>query len=308
VRVLAPEGLLPEEVVRDFEAAKQCVVVVETYASAGEPPTTDEPVDLVLALACDVDLAQAKRPSASRWRTIDPSRLPHAADLAVRFRDAPADPGNVYSVPVLFSVAGVAHAETVAAPSSWDRVLDPAAHDAQAPARTALAFAPDARLAVVATLLSLRRAPNSVVVEDYEAAATRLRGLVPFVRSVRGASAISDRDAQFAVVWSGPLPQGVRFSVPADATVVTTVRAMLPVGETTDVPGAYALLEYLLDPARNAEWAGQTGTGSTTAPTSSPYSLNSILGDRAPWWLRREPAAEPYRARLWAALESSVGE
>lgn len=255
------------EVIPAFEAAHDCTVVYDNFASDSELEarlaTGGGAYDVAFPSDRTMHALVAKRLLAP----LDRSRLPNWAHLDPEFLGRPHDPWNEFSAPYFWGTLAVAYLpEKIDEPVAGFEVL----LSSQRPVRPArITMLDDGENTIGGMLMHLGRPLNSVAAADLRAVEALLLEQRPRVQAYTSDSykeRLISGDAWAAMGWSGDLLQAaneaarlgreVRVVVPERGTIVWLDSMAIPRG-AQNVELAHAFIDWLLDAeqaAANAEY------------------------------------------------------
>lgn len=178
-------GELPPELAGAFTAETGVPIRITPY---GQPDGGERMVreGSVVDVTLVSNRAIPALTAADLLRPLDLHRLPNFKNISPSFRDLAFDPGNRYSVPYAWGVAGmVGRADLLVAPiTSWDDLWDPAY------CGRIVIWVAQQRTVIGAALKSLGYSANTEDLEELEAARAQLQKLKPCVRLVKGDNVI----------------------------------------------------------------------------------------------------------------------
>ena len=190
-------------------------------------------------------------------RELDHANIPNLAHIAERFRNAPYDPGNVYSVPYQWGTAGIGYdADKVTTPPDSLAVLfDPAQAEAYS---GKISLLNDSRETIGAALKYLGYSVNSTDPAQLEEAKQVLLAIKPHVLTF-DSDTYSDLLVSGETVighgWNGGFYQAIfenedrniEFVVPQEGLTIFTDNLAIPVSAPNPYT-AEVLINYLNDP------------------------------------------------------------
>jgi spermidine/putrescine transport system substrate-binding protein len=255
------------EVIPAFEAAHDCTVVYDNFASDSELEarlaTGGGAYDVVFPSDRTMHALVAKQLLAP----LDRRKLPNWPNLDPEFLGRPHDPQNVFSAPYFWGTLAVAYLpEKIDEPvSGFDVLLS--SHRPVRPAR--ITMLDDGENTVGGMLMHLGRPLNSVAAGDLAAVEALLLDQRPRVQAYTSDSykeRLISGDAWAAMGWSGDLLQAateaahmgreVRVVVPEQGTIVWLDSMAIP-HRAQNIELAHAFIDWLLaaeQAAANAEY------------------------------------------------------
>lgn len=255
---------------------------------------------------------------------LDHAAIPNLAHLAGRFRDAPFDPGNAYSVAYQWGTSGLGVrwdlvADTTRIVPSWDLVFDSAA------AVGPFTMLVDSRETIAAALLYLGLSPNTTDAAELAAAERLLlaqRGrLLTYSPSATGRDLLASGDAVVAHNYSGDVLQaaaevpGIRYLIPREGAVIWTDNLAVPRG-APDRRLAELFINFILDPevgARLSEFTRYATPNDASLPLldAELRADPGIYPDSAVMerleYLRDVGEARAAYDRIWTRLRAGAG-
>jgi spermidine/putrescine transport system substrate-binding protein len=255
------------EVIPAFEAAHDCTVVYDNFASDSELEarlaTGGGAYDVVFPSDRTMHALVAKQLLAP----LDRNRLSNWTNLDHEFLSRPHDPRNEFSAPYFWGTLAAAYLpDFIDEPvTGFDVLLDP-----RRPVRPArLTMLDDGENVIGGMLMHLGRPLNSVAAADLAAVQALLLEQRPRVQAYTSDSykeRLVSGDAWAAMGWSGDLLQAateaasigreVRVVVPERGTIIWLDSMAIPRG-AQNVELAHAFIDWLLDAeqaAANAEY------------------------------------------------------
>jgi spermidine/putrescine transport system substrate-binding protein len=317
-----PDYMDPE-LIEEFEAAYGVTVAIDYYDTneamiAKLQAGGTGQYDLVVASDYAVEVLRGE----NLLEPLDHTLLPNLGNLAARFRDAPFDPGNAYTVMYQWGTSGLGIRTDLVAggepEASWRLVFDPAA---QAGPFTMLN---DPRETIGAALIYLGHSANSTdPVELAEAerllVAQRDRVLTyaPFA-SAR--DLLASGDAVVAHNFSGDVllvadeVPGVRYLIPSEGAVVWTDNLAVP-AFAPHARLAHAFINFILDAgvgARLSNWTRYASPNEAAMASIDPELLAdpAVYPDSAVMarleYLRDLGEARAEYDRIWTRLRTGA--
>ena len=255
-----PDYLDPA-LVEEFEAAYGVTVTIDYYDTneamiAKLQAGGTGQYDLVVGSDYAIEVLRA----ASLLQPLDHAVLPNLVNLAPRFRDTPADPGNAYAVAYQWGTTGIGVRwdlveDTTRLVPSWALLFDPAA------AVGPFTMLTDQRETIAAALLWLGYSPNTADAAELEKAEQLLmaqRGrLLTYAPSSTSRDLLASGDALLGPNYSGDVLQGqaevpgIRYLIPREGAVIWTDNLAIPTG-APDKRVAELFINFILDPAVGA--------------------------------------------------------
>jgi len=300
------------DTVANFEKATGIKVRYDTYESNDVLETKLLTGHTNYDIVVPTDAYFARLARAGVFRALDASELPNRKNLDpdILRRMAIYDPGNLHSVPYLWTTVGIGYdADKIAArlgstiPTDWSLIFDPRnAAKLQDCGITVI----DSPLDVIAAaLLYLGKDPNSRDPIELTAATDVLMKIRPYVRAIESQQYLSDLSngsVCLSLGWSGDVVQArarsaeagtglrLRYFVPSEGSLIVIDMMAIP----ADAPhphNAQLWMNFLMQP--------QVMAGITNAvkyPNGNLPALEFVAGN-----LKNDPAIYPdtaTRARL----------
>lgn len=222
-------------------------------------------------------------------KNLDHANIPNLANIDNRFRDAPYDPGNVYSVPYQWGTTGIGYDEAVteAAPDSLAVFFDPAQASQY---RGKISLLNDAREVFGAALKYLGYSVNSTNEEEINAAKALIEGTkenIAVFDNDTFADLLVSGDVAVGLGWSGDYFQAIfsnpdrqlGYVIPKEGGVVWTDNLAIP----ASAPNSYTaevFINYLLDPEIGAMISNYTYF-STPNRAAQEFLLDEVRNDPA---------------------------
>jgi spermidine/putrescine transport system substrate-binding protein len=249
--------------------------------------------------------------------------LPNLAGLEPFYRTNVFDPGQVHSVPYLWSTAGIAYnfGRLDYTPGSWRRFFSPPSN-AIATLRGRISLLPDAPLAIAPALLYLGYSPNSTNVAELEAAGQLLRARFEELQfrwmAVPPATRLMTEEILCAECFAGDIAPVIvneprlLFAVPEDGTWIRI--EFLTILNSASEPVAmlaHAFINFLLD----SKVAGQVSTASfqgSTIPAALAFVDSAVRNGGAyarppdPNFEKFDRTSDLRRRLVWDAITNAA--
>jgi spermidine/putrescine transport system substrate-binding protein len=317
-----PDYMDPE-LIEEFEAAYGVTVAIDYYDTneamiAKLQAGGTGQYDLVVASDYAVEVLRGE----SLLEPLDHALLPNLGNLAARFRDAPFDPGNVYTAMYQWGTSGLGIRSDLVEggepEASWRLVFDPAA---QAGPFTMLN---DPRETIGAALIYLGHSANSTDTEELAEAerllvAQRDRVLTyaPFASArdllASGDAVVAHNFSGDILMVAGEVP-AVRYVIPSEGSVVWTDNLAVPAG-APNPRLAHAFINFILDAevgARLSNWTRYASPNEAAMASLDPELLadpavypDSAVMARLEFLRDLGPARAEYD-RIWTRLRTGA--
>jgi spermidine/putrescine-binding protein len=243
---------------------------------------------------------------------LSPAYLGNLGNLAPVFRGMPHDPGNVYTVPWLWGMTGIAWRRDLiaTAPASWGVFLDPAL-------RGKTTMLDDLRDVIGAFLRLRGHSINSVDPGELEAArqdAVAAKSLLKAYLSAPVKGQLIAGDVWLAQMWNGDAAQAAReepaiaWTLPAEGSTLWLDSLVVP--RTAPHPrAAHEFINYTLRPPVAAAIAAATGYGSPNQ-AAMPLISNPVAYPTEKELARLEIQKDLGRAselwdRIWTEIKTA---
>jgi spermidine/putrescine transport system substrate-binding protein len=318
-----PDYLDPQ-LVEEFESAYGVTVSIDYYDTneamiAKLQAGGTGQYDLVVASDYAVEVLE----SAQLLQPLDHAAIPNLANLAPRFRDAPYDPGNVYSVTYQWGTSGLGVRSDLAANSTeleptWKLVFDSTA------AVGPFTMLNDPRETIGAALIYLGHSPNST--DEVELAeAERLlmaqrRRLLTYAPFASSRDLLASGDAVVAHNYSGDVLMvaeevpSIRYLIPREGSIVWTDNLAIPKG-SPDGRLAHLFINFVLDAqvgARLSDFTRYATPNDASLPLVSAelradpsiYPDSAVMGRLE--FLRDVGEARAAYDRIWTRLRAGA--
>lgn len=276
--------------------------------------------DLVVASDYAVEVLR----EADLLQPLDHAALPNLANLGARFREAPFDPGNVYSATYQWGTSGLGvrwdlAGDTTRIVPSWGLVFDSAA------AVGSFTMLADPRETIGAALIYLGHSPNTTdeaELADAErlllAQRNRVLTYAPFATS---RDLLASGDAVVAHNYSGDVltvaeeVAGIRYLIPREGSIVWTDNLAIPKG-APDRRLAELFINFILDPqigARLSDFTRYATPNDASLPLVDAalraipevYPDSLVMGRLE--FLRDVGEARAAYDRIWTRLRAGAG-
>ncbi len=256
-----------EDTVAGFERETGVRVVYDTYESNEDLIAKLQAGARGYDLIVPSDYAVRVLRALDMLAPIDRTLLGHWGHLAPGFVDRPFDPGNRFTVPYLWGVAGLAYrSDRVPAPDSWAVFHDPTW-------RSKMTQLDDMREVIGGWPLYRGRSPNSRVpaeLADAKTDALRAKENLKSYLSSPVKTQLIAGDVWIAHLWNGDTAQArmehpaIAFAVPREGGMIYLDSMAVP-RTAPHKRAAHAFMDYVLRPDVAATIADRTGYGSPNA-------------------------------------------
>lgn len=225
VNVYAWGGEIPKKLVQDFEKESGIKVHFSTYDSnetmyAKLQASRQTVYDVILPSAYFVERMKRQ----GMLERLDPHELPNLKNLDARFVNNEYDPGNQFSVPIIWGATGIFFNDNWVSqpPKKWNDLWNPKW-------RQQLMLLDDSREIFAIALMSLGFNPNDTNPEHIKKAYTHLLDLVPNIKLFASDSIqaiMIDEDALIGSSWNGDAfkaheeNKAIEFIYPEDGFVI----------------------------------------------------------------------------------------
>ena len=201
---------------------------------------------------------------------LDRSLLPNMANIDPYFLDLPFDPGNKYSIPYFWGTVGIVYNPTMVPDDltfeSWEDLWDERL-------KGKVFLVDGSREVMGMGLNSLGYSLNLKDEEALRAATDKLVGLTPNVKAIIGdeiTPLMINNEATVALTWSGQAAdmmwenEELDFAVPKEGSNLWFDNFVIP-KTSTNVEGAHAFINFMLDAENNAQNADYVGYSTPNA-------------------------------------------
>lgn len=269
VNVYVWGGEIPKKVIQQFEQQTGIRVNFSTYDSnetmyAKLKASGKSIYDVILPSAYYVERMQRQ----GMLTPLDQTRLPNLANLDERFTNNNYDPGNRYSVPLIWGATGIFFNRDFVkmTPRSWNTLW-------QSRWRRQLMLLDDSREVFAIALMSLGFNPNDSDPKHIEAAYQRLLALVPNIKLFASDSIqaiMIDEDAIAGSAWNGDAFKAhaennkIDFVYPNDGFVIWVDCLAMPLNPPHP-DEAYQFINFMLQAETSAKIALAEGHAITNA-------------------------------------------
>lgn len=310
---------IDESILEDFEKEYGVSVVVDIF------PSNEEMIAKVKAGSSGYDIvfpsdyAVQQMSSQNLLATLDKSLLPNLAHLDPGLLNKYFDEGNVYSLPYMYGISGIAYNKQaladlgVAEPDSWAALFDPAQAEKYAGKFSML---DDERETIGAALKYLGKSLNDTDPASLKQAEELLVAQKPLLAAYNSSDVnrkLAGGEYVIAHCWSGDAMQarnglGEEFPGNADIAFVMPKEGgmiwMDTIAILADSPNAYTahvFIDYLMRPeiaARNTEYIGFLTPNKDAVPMLSDEIKQLYAAGFA-------PSEEMYARLEWAVRDDS---
>ena len=270
VNVYAWGGEIPKRVIQDFERETGIHVNFSTYDSneilyAKLRSSQQSIYDVILPSAYFVERMKKQ----GMLTPIQPHKLSHIQNIDEPFKSNAYDPGNQYSIPLVWGATGIFYNQRLIKhpPKTWSALWNK--HF-----RGKLMLPDDSREVFSMALMASKYSPNDSNPKHIEAAYRQLLALIPNIKlfASDGIQAmIIDEDAIVGAAWNGDAfkahaeNQTIQFIYPDDGFVIWIDCLAIP--RNPPHPNeAYQFIDYMLKADTAARIALQEGHAITNRP------------------------------------------
>ncbi|MWC27046.1 ABC transporter substrate-binding protein [Paenibacillus sp. MMS18-CY102] len=251
------------DLVAEFEKESGLKVIYQTFDSNEAMMTKIEQGGTTFDVSVPSEYAISKMKEEGLLLPIDHSKLPNLKHIDSQFLGLPFDPGNAYSIPYFWGTVGIIYNPDMLDGwqlKSWNDLWD-------SRLRNQILLVDGAREVMGFGLNSLHYSLNDTGEEHLQEAKRKLQALTPNVKAIVGDEIkmlIANEEAAVGVVWSGDASEimdendKLDYVVPEEGSNLWFDNMVIP-KTARNIEGAYAFMDFMLDPehaARNAEYVG----------------------------------------------------
>ena len=252
--VLQWENYFAADTISNFEKEFGCQVVVTNFGSADELRAKLDRVPSGYDVAFPSDEILPQLIEAGKLEKLDLSKIPDFKNIASRFRGAPADPKNDYSLPYMWGTTGIAYnvKEVSPAPDSW-KVLWEAKYVSR------MTMLEDRREVFAAAMLANGDDPKNPTAETIEKAKKKLLERKPLAYGVPREKLIAG-DYILSQCYNGDASEAaasderktdIAYVIPKEGGTLWFDSVTIP-AKPKNRDLAHAFLNYLMRPAVSA--------------------------------------------------------
>ena len=218
---------------------------------------------------------------------LDTTQIPNRQNVEARFRNAPFDPGNRYTLPYLWGTTGVLYRDSALAPDSmsWADLLDPTK------VREPFIMIDESRTLLSIALNAAKLDPNSKTPADIRKAASLLVAAksspkcLGFDGSASGRDKVLARTTWASIIFSGEAVTAIhqdstlQYSIPKEGSSIW-VDVMTLSATSPNTAGGQAFINYILDAQAGAKLANFVHYGSpntASRPYLNPEDLKNLV-------------------------------
>lgn len=269
VNVYVWGGELPKSLIQQFEHETGIKVNFSNYDSNeilyAKLKTGKQTIyDVILPSAYFVERMRKQ----GMLQVLDKSKLPNIQNVAKKFENNEYDPGNQYSIPIIWGVTGVFFNKQsiVSSPTSWSALWEKKW-------RHQLMLLDDSREVFAMALMSLGFSPNDSNPEHIKLAYEHLLKLIPNIKLFASDSVqaiIIDEDAAIGSAWNGDVykanleNKAIRFVYPKEGFVIWVDCLAIP-KNPPHPKEALAFINFILKPESSRQIALKEGHAITNA-------------------------------------------
>ncbi|MGT3155181.1 ABC transporter substrate-binding protein [Legionella pneumophila] len=269
VNVYAWGGEIPKKVIQQFEQESGIKVNFSTYDSnetmyAKLRASQKTIYDVILPSAYFVERMQKQ----GMLQLLDHKQLPNLHNLDKQFVENDYDPGNRYSIPIIWGATGIFfnHNSVSNPPKTWQGLWDKKW-------RNQLMLLDDSREIFAIALMSLGFDPNDINPGHIKAAYEHLLQLVPKIKLFASDSIqaiMIDEDAFIGSAWNGDAfkahteNKAIEFIYPQDGFVIWVDCLAIP-KNPPHLKEALQFINFILKPETSAQIALKEGHAITNA-------------------------------------------
>lgn len=251
------------ELLAQFEEESGIKVIYQTFDSNEAMMTKIEQGGTTFDISVPSEYAISKMKEDNLLLPIDHGKLPNLKHIDERFMNLSFDPNNEYSVPYFWGTVGIVYNPDLLdgkTPTSWNDLWDPSL-------RNNILLVDGAREVIGFGLNSLHYSLNDTNEDHLQAAKRKLDALTPNVKAIVGDEIkmlLANEEAAVGVVWSGDASEimseneKLDYVVPEEGSNLWFDNMVIP-KTARNIEGAYAFMNFMLDPehaAQNAEYVG----------------------------------------------------
>lgn len=272
---------IPERTLQHFERETGIKLNFSTYDSneALLEKMESEVADYDVIVPSDYMVTILKREKL--LQTLDLKKIPNVQNISHRFRSPSYDPGNLYSVPFLWSTAGIGYNKSKVSPpvDSWSVLWDPKY-------RNRMLMLDDAREAFGVALKRKGYSSNTTeprALLDAQQLLLQQKPLLKAYNSTNFDELLLAGDVWIAHAWSGNVAMvmqqdpNLNFVIPKEGAVLSVENFCIP-KSATHPEEAYALINFMLDAKVGAEitnFSYYPNTNEAAKPYVSPEILRN---------------------------------
>jgi len=268
----------PDHTIQDFQKETGIKVTYDNYSSNDELFAKMSSGSTGYDLIVPTDATLVKMKKANLVEPIDLSLIPNVVNLDPRFRNAPADPGNKYSIPWQWGTTGIGFDKTKVGGkvTDWDAFNLPAIKGKSS-------FLDEARDAFAMALFALKLDPNTTDTGDLDQAKDYLISLKKKIKTITSdyQDPLASGELLLSQAYSGDVftiqvdnPK-VEYIIPKSGAFSWVDSMAVPKGAKH--PGnAEKFMNYMLEPKVGAALTNAVNYGSPNK-AAVPYIDKAIL-------------------------------
>ena len=254
---------IDEELVAKFEEETGYTVIYSTFDSNEAMITKINQGGTNYDVVVPSEYAIQKMVEDDLLQAIDHSLIPNLQYIDDRFLDLSFDPGNKYSIPYFWGTVGIVYNTKLLEDRTFNSWNDLWAEDLE----NEILLVDGAREVMGMGLNSLGYSLNSRDDSQLIEAKEKLDTLTPNIKAIVGDEIkmlLANEEASIGVVWSGDAAdimwqnENLDYVVPSEGSNLWFDNFVIP-KDATNVEGAHAFINFMLDPenaAQNADYVG----------------------------------------------------
>ena len=254
----------PDHTIQDFQKQTGIKVTYDNYSSNDELFAKMSSGSTGYDLIVPTDATLVKMKKAKLVEPIDLSLIPNVVNLDPRFRNAPADPGNKYSIPWQWGTTGIGYNKNTVTGevTDWDAFNLPSVKGKSS-------FLDEARDAFAMALFALKKDPNTTNESDLDDAKNYLIELKKKIKSITSdyQDPLKSGELVMSQAYSGDVftiqvdKPNVEYIIPKSGAFTWVDVMAVPKGAKH--PGnAEKFMNYILDPKVGATLTNYVNYGS----------------------------------------------
>jgi spermidine/putrescine-binding protein len=269
---------IADDTIPNFQKQTGIKVTYDNYSSNDDLLAKMQSGNTGYDIIVPTDAYLVRMKKASLLVPINLANIPNVKNLDPRFRDAPYDPGNQYSIPWQWGTTGIGYDKTKVKEqvTDWNALQSPEV-------KGRASFLDEARDAFAMALFALGKDPNTTNTSDLDAAKTYLINLKKNMKTITSdyQDPLKSGELLMSQAYSGDVftiqadNKNVEYVIPSSGALSWVDSMAIPQG-AKHIANAEAFMNYMLEPKVGAALTNAVNYGSPNE-AAKPYINKDIL-------------------------------